>query len=68
MLLPALPMGAYGPNWLHAASNQTLWIVLLNILSSFLYQFSTKLVRFTRDVAELGSGRGAAQQQHSMNE
>lgn len=40
--------------------NQTCWIVLLNILSPFLYQFSTKLAWSTRDVAELGSGRGGA--------
>lgn len=31
--------------------NQTYWIVLLNILSPSLYQFSTKLAWSTRDVA-----------------
>lgn len=35
-------------------------MVLLNILSSFLFQFSTKLAWSTRDTAELGRGRGGA--------
>lgn len=35
-------------------------MVLLNILSSFLFQFSTKLAWSTRDIAELGRGRGGA--------
>lgn len=46
-------------------------MVLLNILSLSLYQFSTKLAWSTRDVAELGRGRGGAAitvlQHHSIH-
>lgn len=48
--------------------HQTCWIVLLNILSPSLYQFSTKLARSTRDMAELASIKGGREGRRRQEE